>query len=93
MIGPERKHRIEEQPPLLEVDPDWRKHWWNMPAFEQKNAAPAQRITVNFLCYEDAREFAKRLGLRGITSSTDSAWYPAESGIDAPNAWEYTDES
>lgn len=81
----------DPQATLFAIEPDWREAWWGMPAFDMKDARPAHSITVNFICWEDAAEFAKRLGIK-ITRATDSAWFPPEV-VDKPNEWEYADES
>ena len=87
-----RRTREEDKTPrLFEVPPDWREHWWGMPRFEQNDATPAQRITVNFISPDDVRDFAARLGLN-VTRRTDSIWFPPEN-VDRPNEWEYVDES
>ena len=74
--------------PELEA-PEWQRHWWGMPSFVQRDARPEQSITVHFMCFDDVREFARRLGLT-VTSRTDSLWFPPEV-IDAPSEWEYGD--
>lgn len=90
-VGLRRRVRAEEpQQALFELPPDWRAHWWGMPAFEQKDARPAHRITVNFICEEDVAEFARRLGLKS-GPRTDSLWFPKEQ-LDRPNEWEYRGE-
>ena len=76
---------------LFDIPPDWREHWWGMPAFEQGDARPYQRITVNFMCPEDVAEFSRLLGAK-FSRKTDSMWFPPES-VDRPNEWEYADES
>lgn len=88
-----RRVRTEEQGALFDLDQctDWRAHWWGMPSFEQGDARPAYRITMNFMSLEDVEEFGRRLGLRA-GSQTDSLWFPLEN-VDRPSDWEYVDES
>lgn len=88
-----RKTRTPEvvQEALFDLGPDWREHWWGMPAFVQGDARPTQRITMNFMTWDDVAEFGRRLGIR-VTRATDTAWFPQES-IDKPSEWEYSDES
>lgn len=80
----------EEQTALFDLAPSWKEHWWGMPSFEQRDARPLQRVTVNLMTREDADEFSRRLGVR-ITPATDSIWFPPET-IDRPSDWEYGDE-
>lgn len=80
----------DEQRALFDVPPDWREHWWGMPSFEQRDARPTQRVTINLMTRDDAEELGRRLGIR-ITSRTDSVWFPPEV-IDRPNQWEYADK-
>lgn len=87
----ERTAREIMQGTLFELDPSWREHWWGMPAFDQNDCRPVQKIVVNFISFDDARRFADRLGI-AITKSTDSLWYPPLD-LDAPSDWEWSDES
>lgn len=85
--------RVADESPqgtLFDVSPSWRDLWRGMPHFEQRDARPAHTITVNFMSYDDVREFARRLALT-VTSATDSVWFPPDV-VDAPSEWEYSDE-
>ena len=81
----------KEESLLFDLPPNWKQEWWGMPEFIMGDARPQQKITVNFVCWDDVLEFSKRLGL-SITSSTDSIWFPKEN-LDRPNEWVYDDES
>lgn len=52
----------------------WRKHWHDMPAFEQDNAEPASTINVQFRSLEDRRAFLQLLGEQ--PNRLKSIWYP-----------------
>lgn len=90
---PQRRVRVDEatQETLFDFAPAWQSEWWGMPSFEQGDARPAYRITVNFLTREDLLEFGNRIGVN-VTTKTDSAWFPPPNE-ERPNQWEYTDES
>lgn len=75
------------QQTLFYMEPDWKEHWWSMPAFVQVDAQPAYQITVNFLTGDDIQDFADKLGLK-LTTRSNSAWYPPED-IDGTGEWEY----
>ena len=72
---------------LFDFDPDWRQHWWGMPAFEMVDARPAYKITVNFVSYDDVVAFGKMLGIY-VSRKTSSAWWPPDVE-DGPNEWEW----
>lgn len=93
LTGLARRSRPVEvaQGALFDLAPDWTIQWWGMPSFEQKDARPYQRITVNFMSPDDVAEFSRLLGVRA-TNKTDSMWFPPEQ-VDRPNEWEYGDES
>jgi hypothetical protein len=67
---------------LLDLEQDWRKHWWGMPAFSMRDARPGYSITVNFMTRGDVERFAEVSGLR-VTAKSDSAWYPARDRLRA----------
>ena len=54
----------EDKQGLFDIEPDWREHWWGMPDYTMNDAQPAQRITMNFMTYEDVLEFAEKIGAR-----------------------------
>ena len=49
--------------------------WWNMPSMDMVDAAPHQKITVNFLTKEDVEEFCEKLQVLA-TPATKFLWYP-----------------
>ena len=86
---PKRKNAPEHpQQELFEnLEPDWRDHWWDMPAFEMSDAMPQYQITINFMTLEDIKEFEQVTGVK-IMWARKSAWYPrVESGDPVNWAW------
>jgi hypothetical protein len=83
--------KITNAPPaqdvLFDFDPEWRSHWWGMPAFEMKDARPAYKITVNFVSYDDVVAFGKLLDVY-VSRNTSSVWWPPDVE-DGPNEWEW----
>lgn len=73
---------------LLDIEPDWKSEWWDMPEFSMGDAKPQYQVTVSFLTAEDRIEFAKKLGIT-ITPDTKSTWYPPQDRL-APGAFVYT---
>ncbi len=64
-----------EQISLIDVPPDWSKHWTDMPGYRTGNSAPWQSVVVHFRTLEDRRAFAK-LVEQNITELTKSVWFP-----------------
>jgi len=62
---------------LIDPDPDWAKDWWGMPGFTQRDARPAQSVTVHFMSAADAAAFSELTGI-ALTDRTDSAWFPPQ---------------
>lgn len=54
---------------------EWKKHWKEMPEFEQEDNAPFKTLYVHFRNEQDYEEFAKLLSQK-ITKQTKSIWYP-----------------
>jgi hypothetical protein len=54
---------------------EWQKEWKDMPEFVAENKKPYQQIVVSFKCYEDVKEFAKRLGIK-VSPKTDCTYFP-----------------
>jgi hypothetical protein len=73
----QRKTRENNQGTLFDIEPDWRESWWGMPDLTVGDARPSRKITVSFMCDEDVKEFAQKLGIR-TTSETNSIWYPEQ---------------
>lgn len=71
---------------LFEIEPDWRKEWWGMPYFDQRDARPLRKIAVNFMTSDDVAEFVAKTGLP-ITGRTDSIWFPHQAPLSGQ--WEY----
>ena len=63
------------QQSLLDVAPDWKKHWQGMPEFSQKNLMPWQSVTIHFRNLQD-RQFFSKLIEQNITDLTKSLWFP-----------------
>ena len=72
-----RRPTREDKQGLFDIEPDWREHWWGMPDYTMNDAQPAQRITMNFMTYEDVLEFAEKIGAR-VTNRTNSLFYPQQ---------------
>ena len=59
----------------LTDDDSWRKHWRNMPEFEN-NANPSfKSVMFHFRTEEDYKEFQDLIGQK-MTVKTKSAWHP-----------------
>ena len=69
-ISEEEKEKLESI-----QDKEWKKHWHNMPEFEQENDKPYRTIYVHFRNEEDYQEFSKLINQK-ITSKTKSIWHP-----------------
>lgn len=54
---------------------EWRKHWKDMPEFEQEEDRPFKTIYVHFRTKEDYEEFAKVIDQK-LTDKTKSIWHP-----------------
>jgi hypothetical protein len=67
----------QEQPALFDVPQDWRKHWTDMPEFEQRNLMPWQSVKVHFRNLQDRQAFSRLVG-QTITDLTPSVWFPKE---------------
>lgn len=72
-----RKTRDDIQSSLFDDEPPYSDYWWGMPSFEQKDARPEYRVTVNLLTREDLQSFAERIGIP-LTVKSDSVWYPKQ---------------
>ena len=55
--------------------PETRKHWVNMPEFEQNKKIEFQKITVRFDSLEDLKDFSELIG-QPLTEKTKSIWFP-----------------
>lgn len=64
-----------EQLNLLDVDPDWKKHWAGMPEFRQDDLKPWASLPIHFKSRADRDAFSKLIG-QTITDDTRSLWYP-----------------
>lgn len=73
----QRKTREQNQGSLFDLDADWRQDWWEMPDLTVGDARPSRKITVSFMCDDDVRDFAKKLGIK-ITDNTNSIWHPQQ---------------
>jgi hypothetical protein len=82
-----RKSIKKDDGSLFNVGPNWKSHWWGMPAFNNENIKPYSQITVSFLTAEDRRAFYKKLGLSG-GSKQKSIWFPQQTGPD-PGEYKY----
>jgi hypothetical protein len=60
---------------LIDVAPDWSKHWQGMPEFKQQNLMPWQSVTIHFRNLEDRRAFSSLMG-QPISELTKYLWYP-----------------
>ena len=54
---------------------EWRKHWKDMPEFEQEEDRPFKTIYVHFRTKEDYEKFAKVVDQK-LTDKTKSIWHP-----------------
>ena len=54
---------------------EWRKHWKDMPEFQQEEDRPFKTIYVHFRTKEDYEEFAKVIDQK-LTDKTKSIWHP-----------------
>lgn len=68
------------------IEPDWRETWGGMPEFEMEDARPQYKISVNFMTYDDVKEFAEKLGIK-VTKKTDSTFYPQQKALNG--SYEY----
>lgn len=82
-----RPTRTDKQSVLFELEPDWRDYWWGMPNFEVKDARPDHKIQMNFVSFDDAKEFAEKLGIK-ITGKTNSLWYPKQNWEAGAYEWD-----
>lgn len=73
------------QQTLLDVAPDWAKHWQGMPDFKHRDLTPWQSVVIHFRNLEDRQGFARLLG-QTITGQTRSLWYPKA------EIWRYVDK-
>lgn len=53
----------------------WKKHWKEMPDFEQEYKGPYKTVYVHFRNQEDYEEFAKLIG-QNLTEKTKAIWHP-----------------
>jgi hypothetical protein len=60
-----------------------------MPDLTVGDARPSRKITVSFMCENDAADFAKALGVR-LTPETNAIWYPSQAKSDS--RFEYTSD-
>ncbi len=67
-----------KQKALIDVDPEWRKHWQEMPEFSQEKQTPFANIQVRFETAQDLEAFAQLLR-QNLTSKTKSIWFPYKS--------------
>ena len=72
-----RPTREPEEAGLFSIDPDWKKHWWGMPEFNNESVKPQSQITVSFMTSEDRKDFCKKLGVK-IGNKQKSMWYPLQ---------------
>lgn len=72
-----RKAKPQAQQTLFDVQPNWKDHWWGMPAFEQVDARPTKTISVHFLTMDDFYEFCAALNVK-LTPKSLSLWYPPQ---------------
>lgn len=82
-----RPTRESDQFNLFDLEPDWRDYWWGMPNFEVKDARPGHQITMNFVSYEDAKEFGEKIGMR-VTEKTNSLWFPKQNWETGAYEWD-----
>lgn len=76
---------------LVEVEPEWRKHWRGMPEFVQDDLRPKRSIIVHFRGDDDVVRFAELLG-QTISPRQKSLWYPPVE-IRVASDRKYVDES
>lgn len=80
----------DEQAPLFDISPDWKRNWAGMPAYEHQDLESWGAVKVHFRCREDRAAFAALLGqqIPQTTKETASIWYPpAEIGRYADKAY------
>jgi len=82
-----RPSREKIQDDLFDLEPDWKSHWWGMPAFNNESIKPYSQIVVNFLTAEDRRAFYNKVGLDG-GSKQKSIWFPQQISPD-PGEYKY----
>ena len=59
-----RPIKLDDQSMLFDLEPDWQDYWWGMPNFEVKDARPDHKITMNFMSFDDAKEFGEKIGMK-----------------------------
>ena len=83
----EQEYMFEDLAP----NPEPMQTWINMPEFHQVNAAPAFELTVRFMCWEHAEQFAKLIE-QTITPKTKSLLFPKD-GREKPSTFIWKDTS
>jgi len=58
-----------------QYDKEWKKHWKEMPEFEQEENKPFKTIYLHFRNEKDYEEFAELINQK-LTDQTKSIWYP-----------------
>jgi hypothetical protein len=86
-IGNRPTRKKEPDAFLFDMPEDWRDYWWGMPSFEQGDARPQYKITLNFMTAEDLAEFAKVSGIP-VTVRSDSAWFPHQQPLNGEYEWD-----
>ena len=61
-------------------EPEWKRHWMDMPAFDNPANPPYHSITIRFLDEPNYQYFAERIGQK-LTEKTKTIWHPNR-GID-----------
>jgi hypothetical protein len=81
-----RKKQDDPQFALFDIEEDWKQYWWGMPEYEMENVAPQYRVNINFMCYEDMKEFSAKTGIP-LTTKSNSGWYPHQEPLKGEFIW------
>lgn len=75
---PTREATVVQDGLFGNLQPTWQDHYWGMPDFKMGDASAQYRIVVNFMTKADLEDFCARLGTKGITTSSDTMFWPQQ---------------
>jgi len=75
-----RPARESRAAPLIKSTESWRKVWWGMPEYIQRDVSPQFQVTLNFVTREDMRKFEELTGCKILRQN--SAWFPNQPAIE-----------
>lgn len=64
-----------KEEPINYSDSIWKKEWFDMPEYKNKEMKPYLSIKIHFRKKEDCENFSKLIK-QSITAKTKSMWYP-----------------